>query len=95
MIEEKKLEAIIKPELLKDVIEELRNKDIHNITAIKVKFFGMKGKLIKRGAEVDTDYRDMIKIEIPITQDCGTMFFTKYYDAVRILEKYNKKEESK
>ncbi len=67
----KKIEAIIKPFKLDEVIEALNEIGISGMTITEVKGYGrQKGhQEVYRGAEYQVDFNPKIKIEIVLTED--------------------------
>lgn len=67
----KKIEAIIKPHKLEDVVNALNEIDICGMTITEVKGFGrQKGfKEVYRGMEYDVHFLPKIKIEIVVVKE--------------------------
>lgn len=70
----KKIEAIIKPFMLDDVKEALKDVGVHGLTVTEVKGFGrQKGHTeLYRGAEYFIDFLPKIKLEIIVSDDSVT-----------------------
>jgi len=79
----KKIEAIIKPFKLDDVIEALNEIGIQGMTITEVKGYGrQKGhKEIYRGAEYVVDFIPKIKIEIIVESDRADQVVDKIREA--------------
>ena len=79
----KKIEAVIKPFKLDDVIEALNEIGIQGMTISEVKGYGrQKGhKEIYRGAEYVVDFIPKIKIEIVVAADRADQVVQKIRDA--------------
>lgn len=67
----KKIEAIIKPQQLDQVVESLNKIDICGMTVTEVKGFGrQKGfKEVYRGLEFDVHFLPKVKIEIVVVKE--------------------------
>ena len=67
----KKIEAIIKPFKLDDVMEALRAAGVEGMTAIEVKGFGrQKGQTeLYRGAEYTVDFVPKVRIDLVVADD--------------------------
>lgn len=71
----KKIEAIIKPFKLDDVIEALSEVGIEGISVSEIKGFGrQRGRSeIYKGAEYVVDFLPKIKLELVVTDEMATM----------------------
>ena len=67
----RKIEAIIKPQQLDDVVAGLNEIDIHGMTVTEVKGFGrQKGfKEVYRGIEYNVNFLPKVKIELVIMKE--------------------------
>jgi nitrogen regulatory protein PII len=63
--------AMIKPESLDFVIEQLQEKDIRRLTVFEVKGFGqqMGHKEVYRGTEYEVKLRQKVQLEIAVNDD--------------------------
>lgn len=67
----RKIEAIIKPQQLDDVVDGLNAIDVHGMTITEVKGFGrQKGfKEVYRGIEYNVNFLPKVKIELVIMKE--------------------------
>jgi len=81
----KKIEAIIKPFMLDDVKEALKDVGVHGLTVTEVKGFGrQKGHTeLYRGAEYVIDFLPKIKLEIIVSDDSVTKVIDSIIESAR------------
>lgn len=81
----KKIEAIIKPFMLDDVKEALKDVGVHGLTVTEVKgLWRQKGHTeLYRGAEYVTDFLPKIKLEIVVSDDSVTKVIDSIIESAR------------